>query len=242
MRLHYYYRLLGFLVVFVLAMSTNYLLERRGKCSDSPLQNPQAVEGAAVAAAACAEVTADTQGVVLLEGPKIEPIKISAGQYPQSLKAEDLYKASIPAVKAILMSQNKFFIEHQKYADNLAQLNLALAPSVQAEAERSGSIQSDFNIIVNAEYADTVHYSFPISPEENYTLRFYNNGKVSCMSKEAIAGNTCQILARGHHPDICLPDAVKCPTMPPNPQAPIIRSITADYTEYALPDNFLQKF
>ena len=94
MRLHYYYRLLGFLVVFVFAMSTNYLLERRGKCSDSPLQNPQAVEGAATGAAASAEVTADTQGVVLLEGPKIEPIKISAGEYPQSLKAEDLYKAS----------------------------------------------------------------------------------------------------------------------------------------------------
>ncbi len=241
MRLHYYYRLLGFLVVFVFAMSTNYLLERRGKCSDRPAANPQVSAPADVEGAVSGALAQPQEpGVVLLEGPKKEPIKISAGQYPQSLKAEDLYKASAPAVKAILISQNKFFGEHQKYADNLAQLNLSLAPALQEEAERSGSIQSDFNIIVKAEYLDVVHYSFPISSEENYSLRFYYNNQASCLAKEALAGNTCLVLAGGHHPDICLPNAVKC-AAPQNP-TPVIRNITADYTEYALPNDFLQKF
>ena len=244
MRLHYYYRLLGFLVVFVFAMSTNYLLEHRGKCSDQPSQNPQAEDDylshSGASGAAAADNTAEAQGqqgVVLLEGPKTEPAKISAGQYPQSLRAEDLYKASVPAVKAILEAQNKFFTQHQKYADNLAQLNLQLLP---AQTQENGSIQSDFDIKLGANYIDTAHYAFPISQQENYGLRFYYNNQASCLAKEAAAGNTCQILAGEHHPDICLPNATKCAATPQSSQ-PVIRNITADYTEYALPPNFLEK-
>lgn len=240
MRLQYHYRLLGFLIVFIFAFSSNYLLQKRGKCTDSPLK-PSAL-AAVEESADNANIPTQTPGVVLLEGPKKEAAKISAGKYPDSLKAEDLYKASIPAVNAILAEQNKFLTEHQKYADNLAQLNLALAPSSQAEDERNTSIQSDFNIILTADYLDVVHYSFPISPQENYALRFYNNGRVSCLAKEAAAGNTCQILAGGHHPDICLPNGSKCAAVPQNPQTPLIRNIAADYTEYALPNDFLARF
>ncbi len=236
MRLQYHYRLLGFLVVFIFAFSANHLLQKRGKCEDNQ-PRPAAAQEAESTATAPAQ-----SGTVLLEGPKTEPVKISAGKYPESLRAEDLYNASIPAVKTIITAQYNFFAEHQKYADNLAQLNLALAPSSQTEAERNTSIQSDFNITITADYIDVMHYSFPISQQENYALRFYNNGKISCLAKEAVAGNTCQTLAGGHHPDICLPNATKCAAIPQNPQAPIIRNITADYTEYALPNDFLARF
>lgn len=222
-----YYRLFGFLIVFILAVTANHmLLNRKKSCQEEP-QPPVIAQQ---------EQAQPAQGVVLLEGRK-QATQISAGQYPQSLKAEDLYEASLPAVKTILAAQSQFLSAHQKYADNLAQLNLELLPDTE-ETSLPSSIQSSFNILLTETYAEAVHYSFPISPEENYTLRFYYDGRVTCIAKGAASGNTCSVISKISRKTTDGTDSPQYEQQENTYFSPVIQG---NVIEYILPKDFLAR-
>lgn len=167
-------------------------------------------------------VTQKENGTMTLDKPT--QLSLTGGQYPSSGKAEDLYKASMPAVKAILAAQKDYFAKNNKYTINPQDLNLnfedlSIRP-LQTQTRTALQFKNGFTFILGSGFLGVI-YTSPVLPSAQlFNIDFFYNGNATCYARTLEAGQSCRALGG---------DFPRANKMLPN------------IIEYYLPKDFLNK-
>lgn len=162
-------------------------------------------------------------GTMTVEKAERERGILTGGQYPASLKTEDLYKASLPAVKAILSAQKEYFAKNNKYTINPQDLNLEfqdLANTVKTENRTALQFKNGFTFILGSGFLGIIYSSPTMISNQLYNIDFFYSGSATCYARTLEAGQTCRALGG---------DFPRANKMLPN------------IIEYQLPKDFLNK-
>ncbi len=168
-------------------------------------------------------VTQKENGTMTLERPAQESRILTGGQYPSSGKAEDLYKASLPAVNAIISAQKDYFAKNNKYTINPQDINLAfkdLANTVQTQNRTALQFKNGFTFILGSGFLGIIYSSPALPASQLYNIDFFYNGNATCYARTVEAGQSCRALGG---------DFPRANKMLPN------------IIEYYLPKDFLNK-
>lgn len=155
------------------------------------------VEASAADSAATYKKTEATPAANIAEPkPSGTIVKINTSAYPKSGKAEDLYKASLPAIAKILKAQKEYFAATKDFADEPEKLGLQFAEypnSVQVDKVNIIRLNNDFIYMFGPSFV-TIYYNAPKSAQERYNLDFFYNGDITCYARTVQAGETCRNL------------------------------------------------
>ena len=136
-------------------------------------------------------------GTMTLEKPSQEIGILTGGQYPTSGKAEDLYKASLPAVKAIIAAQKEYFAKNNKYTINPQDLNLEfkdLEKTVNTDTRTALQFNNGFTFILGSGFLGIIYSSPALPASQLYNIDFFYSSGATCYARTFEAGQSCRAL------------------------------------------------
>ncbi len=142
-------------------------------------------------------VTQKENGTMTVERPSQESRVLIGGQYPSSDKPEDLYKASLPAVNAIITAQKEYFAKNNKYTINPQDLNLEfqeLGNTFKTENRTALQFKNGFTFILGSGFLGIIYSSPTIIANQLYNIDFFYSGSATCYARTFEAGQSCRAL------------------------------------------------
>lgn len=136
-------------------------------------------------------------GTMTLEKPAIESRILKGGEYPTSGRAEDLYKASLPAVNAIIAAQKDYFAKNNKYTINPQDLNLEfqdLQNTVKTDSRTALQFNNGFTFILGSGFLGIIYSSPALPASQLYNIDFFYSAGATCYARTFEAGQSCRAL------------------------------------------------
>ena len=141
-------------------------------------------------------------------------------QYPQSGKAEDLYKSALPAIRKILQAQASYYQKNQTYTTNINALGLIFKDiQMQVPVDNTSRIylNNGFYYVITDKLV-AVYYGNAKFQAEFYHIDFFYNGDILCVATNLQAGESCKALGGDF---------------------PMANKRIASWIEYSLPKGFI---